>query len=58
LETTLPNVNRFSKFVTAGKRMNFATKMYKNFYYSLNVLLHYLVKYKHSKMTQIVQKLR
>ena len=30
--------------------------MYKNFHHTLNMLLHYLVKCKRSKMAQIVQK--
>jgi len=38
------------------KRIKFAATVYKNFHHALNVLLHYLVKWKRSKMTQIVQK--
>ena len=47
-----PTVTRVSKFSHCCS-WDFQQKMYKKFYYTLNMLLHYLVKRKHSKMTQI-----
>ena len=39
------------------RRWNLQQNMYKNFYQTLSMFLHYLVKYKRLKMAQIVQKL-
>ena len=58
LAITLPNVNWFSNSFTARRRMKFAKKSFKNFHHTLYMLLHYLAKYKHSKMTHIEQKLQ
>ena len=62
---TLPNANQFSKFFHCQKEDEIGNKKCKNlhwkiiyFPHTLNVLPHYVVKCKHSKMTQIVQKLQ
>ena len=44
LPVTLSNLNRFSIFCTAEKRMKFATKTYDNTHLTLGMLLHYLGK--------------
>ena len=48
LSVTLSNLNRFSKFCTAGKRTKFSTKsnLYNNTHLTLGMLLHYLGKLK------------
>ena len=43
---TLSNLNRFSKFCTAEKRMKFAKNPYDNTHFTLGMLLHYLGKLK------------
>ena len=43
---TLSNLNRFSKFCTAEKRMKFAKNPYDNTHLTLGMLLHYLGKLK------------
>ena len=43
---TLSNLNRFSKFCTAEKRMKFATKPYDATHLTLGMLLHYFGKLK------------
>jgi len=45
---TLQNFSRFS----AGKRMKFAAKLFKNFRRTLSMLQHYLVECKRSKTTE------
>ena len=42
LSVTLSNLNRFSKFCTAGKHMQFATKPYDITHLTLGALLHYM----------------
>ena len=44
LSVTLSNLNRFSQFYTAGKRMKFATNHVRQYHLTLGMLLHYLGK--------------
>ena len=46
LSVTLSNLNRFSIFCTAGKRMKFSTKPIRTTRLTLGMLLHYLGKLK------------
>jgi len=46
LSVTFSNLNRFSTFYTAEKRMKFATTAYDITHLTLGILLHYLGKLK------------
>ena len=60
LAITLSNLNRFLKFLHCCKEKEISNKpcVINNSHYTLDMLLHYLVKYNNSKLTQITHKIQ